>query len=1055
MNSDHSDQNDIRAKRIARLQALQQQQQRSLSESAEPATPATPSASTTPATPVHAPTLSSSSTAASPVQNNDVPQRSNSVKEGERLASNSPVAHVTAKSPSSSTLSSPEWVHRSIAHILQLQGSAALPQGPDLLQEILSESNAEFLNIDSLDTAILTIMMANVLTDSLGYLVRVWSAAYEAKRAIRTTDPEKSSKYAVFDEIMRLSASYAFICISQDAVFGPSSALSSLLTQSSSSSVRISDPMLYQIADVAKQEDALSDLFIPCLRALAQLASGITMAESTQCHTLLLTLQTLVSIPGVPDVITSSEYFLPESLKDGNGSSVEYETLLGPFYGISPVSREVSLRHFDNAETMSPSAIESARNTIAHEQQAVSNVLFNISDKIVRASPSSRNALLNFFAVALNMNHKRRALQVDASTIATEGFMLNLTSILARFASPFIDATFSKLDKVDPFYLINSSRIDVFDETKLNSDEKSSESFYKERRAQNSAQPNFISDIFYLNVACLHYGLGGCLQGLEHFDEDIKNMKKQVERLEQGQAGWINSSRANMFTMALNNFRKKLNEAIAFQNCLQAAIFDITNMSRAVGFYGFYATWFMRFIDEHHAYPSQVIKLPLSDEFMKSEWLEMINNIPEYFVESVAFFVKHVAQRSPNVLYDPYAIPLAAFCAVFLYEPRLIHNPFVKSKMVECLFYGILPQQYNSRGFFADCIHSDPTLLRYLFHGLMEFYIDVEQTGASSQFYDKFNIRYYISQIVKFVWTNNHYRQQLLSEAADNQDFFVRFVALLLNDVTYLLDESLSKLSEIHRLQTELARGNVTSETTNEEGETETTDTQTQLASAERQATSYVSLANETVAMFKLFTSAATGPFVTPEIVDRLAAMLDYNLAALVGPKCTDLKVQNPQNYRFSPKQLLSDILDIYLNLKNEHAFLEAVARDGRSYNYEIFLRASSILTRYSLKSSKDIAQLKQLADTVESIKQSDIMEEEELGDVPDEYLDPLVFTLMKEPVILPASKVTLDLSTIKSHLLSDPTDPFNRMPLKLEDVQPNEELRQEIENYVKTHRKK
>jgi ubiquitin conjugation factor E4 B len=44
----------------------------------------------------------------------------------------------------------------------------------------------------------------------------------------------------------------------------------------------------------------------------------------------------------------------------------------------------------------------------------------------------------------------------------------------------------------------------------------------------------------------------------------------------------------------------------------------------------------------------------------------------------------------------------------------------------------------------------------------------------------------------------------------------------------------------------------------------------------------------------------------------------------------------------------------------------------------------------------------------------------------------------MKEPVTLPTSKVSIDLATIKSHLLSDPTDPFNRSPLKIEDVIPS-----------------
>ena len=46
--------------------------------------------------------------------------------------------------------------------------------------------------------------------------------------------------------------------------------------------------------------------------------------------------------------------------------------------------------------------------------------------------------------------------------------------------------------------------------------------------------------------------------------------------------------------------------------------------------------------------------------------------------------------------------------------------------------------------------------------------------------------------------------------------------------------------------------------------------------------------------------------------------------------------------------------------------------------------------------------------------------------------------TLMEDPVILPSSSVTIDRGTIKTHLLSDQTDPFNRAPLKIEDVVPS-----------------
>ena len=48
------------------------------------------------------------------------------------------------------------------------------------------------------------------------------------------------------------------------------------------------------------------------------------------------------------------------------------------------------------------------------------------------------------------------------------------------------------------------------------------------------------------------------------------------------------------------------------------------------------------------------------------------------------------------------------------------------------------------------------------------------------------------------------------------------------------------------------------------------------------------------------------------------------------------------------------------------------------------------------------------------------------------------MYTIMKEPVILPSTGMSIDLATIKSHLLSDPTDPFNRSPLKIEDDIPS-----------------
>ena len=87
----------------------------------------------------------------------------------------------------------------------------------------------------------------------------------------------------------------------------------------------------------------------------------------------------------------------------------------------------------------------------------------------------------------------------------------------------------------------------------------------------------------------------------------------------------------------------------------------------------------------------------------------------------------------------------------------------------------------------------------------MKFYIEAEATGTHTQFFDKFNIRYEIFKVIQTIWRNTHYRELLAKEADENTDFFVQFVNMLVNDVTFVLDESLSAFVKIHDLTAELA----------------------------------------------------------------------------------------------------------------------------------------------------------------------------------------------------------------------------------------------------------
>lgn len=276
-----------------------------------------------------------------------------------------------------------------------------------------------------------------------------------------------------------------------------------------------------------------------------------------------------------------------------------------------------------------------------------------------------------------------------------------------------------------------------------------------------------------------------------------------------------------------------------------------------------------------------------------------------------------------------------------------------------------------------------------------------------------------------------------------NVDFFVHFVNLLLNDVTYVLDESFTAFNKINSLSRELEADDPAAMDENERKEK-----QDALEEAQNKAKSYMQLTNESVATLKLFTDALADAFTSPEVVQRLADMLDYNLESLVGPKQRNLVVRKPEDYGFNPKMLLSDLMDVYLNLSAKPNFHLAIARDGRSYKPSNFEAAATIVSRFGLKSTEELKRWKRLQDKAAEAKGSEEAEEEDLEDAPEEFYDPLMATIMTDPVILPVSRSVMDRSTIRQHLLSDPHDPFNRAPLKIDEVIDNDELKEKIESF-------
>lgn len=208
---------------------------------------------------------------------------------------------------------------------------------------------------------------------------------------------------------------------------------------------------------------------------------------------------------------------------------IEKHTLLGPFFRISPLQAEVTKVYFSGPKTMDKGHIKTSQNALRLTLKAHQKDLIEIINTFVRASTTSRNRTLDWFAYIVNSNHKRRAMQVDEKEVSSDGFMMNVAVVLDELCEPFMDAGFTKISKIEVDYLRRRPRINIKDETKLNADQNASDKFYETKLEGTS---NFISEVFFLNLASHHYGSEATNTKLKNLEKEIKHFQKQMVLLE-------------------------------------------------------------------------------------------------------------------------------------------------------------------------------------------------------------------------------------------------------------------------------------------------------------------------------------------------------------------------------------------------------------------------------------------------------------------------------------------------------------------------------------------
>lgn len=785
-----------------------------------------------------------------------------------------------------------------------------------------------------------------------------------------------------------------------------------------------------------QEEDVFKQIFVPILQGLA-LAVKECSFDSDNFKFPLMALAELCEIKfgkthPVCNLITSLPLWCPDPLSPGTGREIQRLSFLGAFFSLSVFAEDdtkVGDKYFSGpAITMENTRVVSQ--SLQHYLESARGDLFKILHNIL-LNGETREAALSYMAALVNRNVKKAQMQTDDKLVSTDGFMMNFLWVLQQLSMKI------KLETVDPLYIFHPKcRLNVSpEETRLKATMEELKSWLTELHEDPTkfSEPKFPTECFFLTLHAHHLSILPCCRRYIRRLRAIRDLNRTVEELKNSENQWKDSPLAGHHREMLKRCKTQLKKLVRSKACADAGLLDENLLRRCLQFFSMVIQLILRMVEP--AFPH--VSLPLNPEIPKS-----FAALPEFYIEDVAEFMLFIVQYFPQVLYEPCTEDIVTFLIVFICSQNYIKNPYLIAKLVEVLFVTNPAVQPRTQRFF-EMLENHPLSVNQLVPALMKFYTDVEHTGATSEFYDKFTIRYHISTIFKSLWQNINHQGTFLEEFNSGKQF-VRYINMLINDTTFLLDESLESLKRIHEIQEEMKNKEQWDLLPREQQQSR----QSQLTQDERVSRSYLALATETVDMFHILTKQVQKPFLRPELGPRLAAMLNYNLQQLCGPKCRDLKVENPEKYGFEPKKLLDQLTDIYLQLDCPR-FAKAIADDQRSYSRELFEEVISKMRKAGIKSTIAIEKFKLLLEKVEEIVARNSQSEMDYSDAPDEFKDPLMDTLMTDPVQLPSGNI-MDRSIILRHLLNSPTDPFNRQPLTESMLEPVPELKERIQAWMR-----
>lgn len=394
------------------------------------------------------------------------------------------------------------------------------------------------------------------------------------------------------------------------------------------------------------------------------------------------------------------------------------------------------------------------------------------------------------------------------------------------------------------------------------------------------------------------------------------------------------------------------------------------------------------------------------------------------------------------------AVALAEALTLLIGSSSAMRSPHVSASLSEVLLRVFLPTDAHpdkgnrlthenkpipSSSLCAGALATSPFVVEHLPRALMGLYGSVERTG----FYEKLNHRFRIMGVLRFLWEHPSFRSSLVEAASEAEGERARELEEFANGIVKhtgkLLEDALDAIEQIQE-STVVAEDEASSEERRE-------DARATVESSIGNARGSLQLARESLTMLEVLSSSAPQALLRPAVVTRLVSMLLRVLFSLAGDRMKSISIGRDLRDRvgFNARELLASVVrSVGALSKASPDFAVAAAGSGMAEAKQLRRVEELLASKRILEGDKAAGEaFAAFCSAASDETDKAAVEEEELGEIPSCFEDPLLYSFMEEPVRLATSGIVMDRTSIQQQLLNKKADPFTNQPLEESDLQP------------------